>query len=794
MADDVVLEHEIDHIEDILVDDDPEALLDLWVLQSRHKHCDITTDVTSPALREEELEALERHFLIDDVASCFATSLATDAETSLDDPSSENGRRAPHNSVDDDIDEVEMTHGQQVETSRSAVQKANKRDGCSLFARKKLSASQTSLLQNGAEVTSGKSTTSEKLSLSKDILLDEENEGLISFDLPFLPLPGRCYDVTERDSKFTTTERQAAIPPPSVSVFQRAEPASKTTEPSRTSRGVTPLTQDENTLHDVTPLVDHSGTSHTHDIEQSDLRSASPRTRPFLSRAQDQIARHRNPVTTSLTVSYGRGSEVMKEIGRSEQQQQQLRKIQEYLETVDVFLNSALNPRSSGQVVRSCVADARENVRKALQELGALQSCDVTIDVASRARPLNDKSITRVTQYGHEAQRKDSLEGMRVMKPADHLGSPHSINVIAPKPPGADGFGEETTAAPIVDLSPCPSGEQQVDESDSSDGTTTSKTTVRAKPPFEAPATPQSVPLPSSEIAPLNPTDAAEVTLERISGEDSLPLLDQNALTDITSVATVSDQRWTLEGSCVSADMSTSADESSYYSDDDDDDDEDLTENGLLCPGDRHGFFRRPLLEFGAGDPDDEVLREERILRHLAAVRQQAVPSAVRVETVVTATGERLGNHLLALDQSRGKEHVNVGHLYPFTSKSSHVPTPSSLQMSECDQVTKDARPRGGRATFATFARFFRPLQSVALFSARQMTSEEFQDSYDKQYDAIKVKRCELDNDIPWDQLQFSDTEDDTKSEKTWREQSSGDDSFTQADRTDSDSYVSASD
>lgn len=65
------------------------AFSDLWVLQSRHKHCDITTDVTSPALREEELEALERHFLIDDVASCFATSLATDAETSLDDPSSE---------------------------------------------------------------------------------------------------------------------------------------------------------------------------------------------------------------------------------------------------------------------------------------------------------------------------------------------------------------------------------------------------------------------------------------------------------------------------------------------------------------------------------------------------------------------------------------------------------------------------------------------------------------------------------------------------------------------------------
>lgn len=65
------------------------AFSDLWVLQSRHKHCDVTTDVTSPALREEELEALERHFLIDDVASCFATSLATDAETSLDDPSSE---------------------------------------------------------------------------------------------------------------------------------------------------------------------------------------------------------------------------------------------------------------------------------------------------------------------------------------------------------------------------------------------------------------------------------------------------------------------------------------------------------------------------------------------------------------------------------------------------------------------------------------------------------------------------------------------------------------------------------
>lgn len=341
----------------------------------------------------------------------------------------------------------------------------------------------------------------------------------------------------------------------------------------------------------------------------------------------------------------------------------------------------------------SCVADARENVRKALQELGALQSCDVTIDVTSRARPVNDKSITRVTQYGHEAQRKDSLDGMRVMKLADHVGSPHSINVvagvvIAPKPPGADGVGEETTAAPLVDLSPCQSGEQQVDESDSSDGTTTSKTTVRAKPPFEAPAAPQSVPLTPSETAPLNPTDPAEVTLERISGEDSLPLLDQNALTDITSVATVSDQRWTLEGSCVSADVSTSADESSYYSDDDDDD-EDLTENGLLCPGDRHGFFRRPVLEFGAGDPDDEVLREERILRHLAAVRQQAVPSAVRVETVVTATGERLGNHLLALDQSRGKEHVNVGHLYPFTSKSCHVPTPSSLQMSESDQVTK---------------------------------------------------------------------------------------------------------
>ncbi|KAK7463236.1 hypothetical protein BaRGS_00038197, partial [Batillaria attramentaria] len=187
----------------------------------------------------------------------------------------------------------------------------------------------------------------------------------------------------------------------------------------------------------------------------------------------------------------------------------------------------------------------------------------------------------------------------------------------------------------------------------------------------------------------------------------------------------------------------------------------------------------------------DADLRHERLQRHLTALIQQTAQPALTMETVVTATGERL-----SCQERLHVEHVNQGTMYPFSTRretqhqvlagvsaaaSAGMETPAAEhRMNSAHAVSSEDRSFGagrtelgtarsaghaGRLAHVTHKggsarRLFSPDRQVSLVSARQMTSREFQESYDRTYDAGKAKRSQLDGDIPWDMLQFSDTDD----------------------------------
>eukprot|EP00916_Digyalum_oweni_P000704 GHVL01001344.1.p1 GENE.GHVL01001344.1~~GHVL01001344.1.p1 ORF type:complete len:447 (-),score=64.65 GHVL01001344.1:130-1470(-) len=228
-------------------------------------------------------------------------------------------------------------------------------------------------------------------------------------------------------------------------------------------------------------------------------------------------------------------------------------------------------------------------------------------------------------------------------------------------------------------------------------------------------------------------------------------------------------------------DVITSADESSYYSgddDDEDDDDEEEEEEDDVTTAVRLGVQDE--------DRDDSELRHRRLQRHLEAVLRQTSTAGVAVETVVAATGERLNS------QAGGGDHVNQGTMYPFSAPGTHLatllatpshgqaPPLSGLEESEeiaqregrapirparkIDAMTSHAAGRKGGTT----ARLFSPDRQMSQLRARQMTSDEFREGYDRSSDIAKVKRSRLDEDIPWDLLHFSDTDDDGASDKAW--------------------------
>ncbi|KAL8588516.1 hypothetical protein ACOMHN_043865 [Nucella lapillus] len=263
---------------------------------------------------------------------------------------------------------------------------------------------------------------------------------------------------------------------------------------------------------------------------------------------------------------------------------------------------------------------------------------------------------------------------------------------------------------------------------------------------------------------------------------------------EMTSVSSVSD-------------IMTSADESSYYSGDDDDDNEEEEdeEEEEEEEDDLTTAVRLGLLD---EDRDDSELCQHRLQRHLAAVlRQTSMPTST-VETVVAATGERLNG------EERKVKHINQGSLYPFSSRSSTNATaaagseaapcsapglgsgssradgclpPSTGLQADTPSASAGREARTARKA-KKGARLFSPDRQVSLISARQMTSEEFREGYDRSTDLAKAKRSQLDGDIPWDLIPCSDTDDDAGSGKAWYNVTSEEETLAHAYGSDTDS------
>ncbi|XP_076445506.1 uncharacterized protein LOC143283203 isoform X2 [Babylonia areolata] len=429
------------------------------------------------------------------------------------------------------------------------------------------------------------------------------------------------------------------------------------------------------------------------------------------------------------------------------------------------------NPKSRASV--SSQKHPEHSARRSVHQSGVGKQ-KMTSSVATPADSDSDSTSTvtsepitvLVCQRGTRSASSEASSGGRLPDKTVSASRSFSVDVDGGKavtadlPSSVSTSGEDATnPAPALDLT---LGRAKTENM----ATTTTKSVtamVTALPPSRA--TPYTRKSPARSVAP------------RYAGEADRDYESfmTSSWSEMTSVSSVSD-------------VVTSADESSYYSGDDDDNDEDDDDDDdEEDDDDVTAVVRLGLLD---EDRDDSELRQHRLQRHLAAVlRQNSVPPST-VETVVAATGERLNG----LEMTSGHvSHVNQGSLYPFSSSGGREPATFGT-------TTGFARGDGGRARSFKKAkkgvvpRLFSPERQVSLIPARQMTSEEFREAYDRSTDLTKVKRSQLDADVPWDLIPCSDTDDDAGSEKAWYNVTSEEESLARAYGSDTDSSTTVSD
>ncbi|XP_067653036.1 uncharacterized protein [Haliotis asinina] len=157
-------------------------------------------------------------------------------------------------------------------------------------------------------------------------------------------------------------------------------------------------------------------------------------------------------------------------------------------------------------------------------------------------------------------------------------------------------------------------------------------------------------------------------------------------------------------------------------------------------------------------DLPDEVLRNHRLFRHLEAVQRLSTENSDVIETVVTASGERISSD--SSDDSTTR-FINVREQESDKSVQKHA--------------VNDKKKRRVKL-----------FNLCELVSKRELTQSDFLECYDRSADVIHTQRCHDNLDLPWDQLQFSDVEDEPAEERPWYEVSEDEESLAHAWSSDS--------
>ncbi|XP_071098188.1 uncharacterized protein [Haliotis cracherodii] len=192
----------------------------------------------------------------------------------------------------------------------------------------------------------------------------------------------------------------------------------------------------------------------------------------------------------------------------------------------------------------------------------------------------------------------------------------------------------------------------------------------------------------------------------------------------------------------VSCPTQKSQSQMSYYSEDDD-------EN--VC----YNYVR---INLENEDLPDELLRNHRLFRHLEDVRRLSTENSDVIETVVTASGDRISSD--SSDESSNR-FINVREEESDKSVQEHP--------------VNDKKKRKVKL-----------FNHCELVSKRELTQSDFLECYDRSADVIHSQRCHDDLDLPWDQLQFSDTEDEPAKDRPWYEVSEDEESLAHAWSSDS--------
>ncbi|XP_046571442.1 uncharacterized protein LOC124279650 [Haliotis rubra] len=157
-------------------------------------------------------------------------------------------------------------------------------------------------------------------------------------------------------------------------------------------------------------------------------------------------------------------------------------------------------------------------------------------------------------------------------------------------------------------------------------------------------------------------------------------------------------------------------------------------------------------------DLPDEVLRNHRLFRHLEAVQRLNTENSDVIETVVTASGERISSD--SSDDSSSR-FINVREEESDKSVQKHA--------------LNDKKQRRVKL-----------FNLCELVSKRELTQSDFLECYDRSADVIHTQRCHDNLDLPWDQLQFSDVEDEPAEDRPWYEVSEDEESLAHAWSSDS--------
>ncbi|XP_055873447.1 uncharacterized protein LOC106051621 [Biomphalaria glabrata] len=188
-----------------------------------------------------------------------------------------------------------------------------------------------------------------------------------------------------------------------------------------------------------------------------------------------------------------------------------------------------------------------------------------------------------------------------------------------------------------------------------------------------------------------------------------------------------------------------------YWSDNESDDDDD----------DDESFAPLVRLNLDNEDLPDEALRIDRLHRHLESVQKLHQNSEDIIETIITGTGEKLVPH----------DRFASGTSYTRTLPLGHKESSDSWLVADQAEHSNSSTKAKSEGLKSSKLKVFKPrgLSAAQLFNhekallknMRELTDSEFEETFERRHDINVKRRQQMDSEIPWDQLSFSESESD---------------------------------